>query len=114
MLQHSKLVNETFDRFKKENLLSKKLAEGLKSINPRTPKLYISPKMHKENNPGRPVINSINCHTSEILYYKQPLMIAVPSYIKDTNGFINKINNFLFHLKKKMITSQKRPYLLRL
>ena len=63
-LQHSNLVNDTIDRFKKENLLSKKLADGLKSVNPKTPKFYISPKIHKENNPGRPVINSINFHIS--------------------------------------------------
>ena len=53
----------------KENLLSKKLANGLKSVNPKTPKFYISPKIHKENNPERPVINSINCHTSEISHF---------------------------------------------
>ena len=34
-LQHSNLVNDTIDRFKKENLLSKKLADGLKSVNPK-------------------------------------------------------------------------------
>ena len=34
-LQHSNLVNDTIDRFKKENLLLKKLADGLKSINPQ-------------------------------------------------------------------------------
>ena len=33
-LQHSSLVNDIIDRFKKENLLSKKLADGLKSVNP--------------------------------------------------------------------------------
>ena len=37
-LQHSNLINDTFDKFKKENLLSKKLADGLKSGNPKTPK----------------------------------------------------------------------------
>ena len=37
-LQHSNLVNDIIDRFKKENLLSKKLADGLKSVNPKTPK----------------------------------------------------------------------------
>ena len=42
-LQHSNSVNHTNDRFKKENLLSKKLAEGLKSVNPKPPKFYISP-----------------------------------------------------------------------
>ena len=40
-LQKSKLVNETIDKFKKENLLSKKLADGLKSVNPKTPKFYL-------------------------------------------------------------------------
>ena len=60
------MVNDTLDRFKNENLLSKTTAEGLKVINPKTPKFYITPKIHKGNNPERPVINSINCHTFEI------------------------------------------------
>ena len=98
MLQHSNLVNDTIDRFKKENLLSKKLADGLKSVNPKTTKFYISPKINKENNPGRPVINSITCHTSEISrfvdHHLQPLVREIPSYIKDTYDFISKIDNF--------------------
>ena len=36
-LQHSNLVNDTIDGFKKENLLSKKLADGLKSVNTKNP-----------------------------------------------------------------------------
>ena len=92
------MVNDTLDRFKNENLLSKKTVEGLKVINPKTPKFFITPKIHRENNPGRPVINSINCHTSEtsrfVYYHLQPLVREIPSYIKDTNDFVNKINNF--------------------
>ena len=38
-LQHSNLVNDTIHRFKKENLLSKKLAERLKSVNPKPPEV---------------------------------------------------------------------------
>ena len=76
----------------------KKTAVGLKVINLQRPKCYITPKIHKENNPGRPVINSINCHTSEISrfvdHHLQPLVKEIPSYIKDTNDFVNKINNF--------------------
>ena len=135
--------NDTIDRFKKENLLSKKLADGLKSVNPKTPKSYISPKIHKENNPGRPVINSINYHTSEISrfvdHHLQPLVREITLYIKDTNDFINKIDNFavppdsflvtmdvkslytsmpnnegIASVKKNMIIIQIRPYLLRL
>ena len=47
-LQHSNLVNGTIGRFKKENLLSKKLADGLKSVKPKPPKFYISPKTQRK------------------------------------------------------------------
>ena len=107
-LQHSNLVNDTMNRFKKGNLLSKKLADGLKSVNAKTPKFYISPKIHKENNPGRPVINSINRHTSEIScffdHHLQPLVREIPSYIKDTNDFINKIDKFAVPPNRFLIT----------
>ena len=65
-LLHINLVKNPIDRFKKQNLLSKKLADELKFVNPNLPNFYISRKKHQENNPGRLVINSINCHTSEI------------------------------------------------
>ena len=42
------------------------------------------------------MINSINCHTTKISHFVdhhlQPLAREIPSYIKDTNDFINKIN----------------------
>ena len=76
------------------------LKNWLTDLNPSTqkiPKFYISPKTHKENNPGRPVINSINCHTSEISrfvdHHLQPQVREIPSYIKDASDFINKIDN---------------------
>lgn len=76
-----------------KNLLSKKLTHRLKFVNTKTPKLYISPEIHKENNPGKPVINSINYHISEISPFVdhdlQPLGGEIPSYIKDTTDFIN-------------------------
>ena len=43
------------------------------------------------------IISSINCHTYKISkhvdHYLQPVMKEIPSYVKDTNDFINKINN---------------------
>lgn len=57
-LLHSNLVKITIDRLKKQNLLSKKLADKLKSVNPIPTNFYISPKIHKESNPGRSVINN--------------------------------------------------------
>ena len=59
------MVNQTIERFKNEKLLPQKTADGLK-VTQRHIKFYISPKIHKTNNPRRPVINSIECHISEI------------------------------------------------
>ena len=96
-LQHNKLVNDTVERFLKDKSIPTKITDGLITSNPRTPKFYIPPKIHKENNPGRPIISSINCHKSKISkhvdYHLQSIMKEIPSYIKDTNNFINKINN---------------------
>ena len=93
-LQHNKLVNDTITRFIKEKLLPQNIADGLSTSNPRTPKFYLSPKIHKPNNPGHPVISSVDCHTSNILryvdYHLQPIVKNIPSYIKDTNDFIKK------------------------
>ena len=77
MLQHGNFVNNTIGRFKKQNLLSKKLADGLKSVNLKMPKFYISLKIH-----------------TFFDYHLQHLLKEIPSYVKDTNDFINKINIF--------------------
>ena len=48
------------------------------------PHFYLKPKVHKEGNPGRPVISSINCHTSKISeyadYHLQPIVKEILSY----------------------------------
>ena len=63
---NNNLVNQTVDRFTKEQLINENIANGLKNPSPRTPQFYISPIIHKEGNPGRPVVTSINCHTANI------------------------------------------------
>ena len=44
-----------------------------------------------------PIVRSVNCHTTNISkyinYHLQPVVIQITSYIKDTNNFINKIND---------------------
>ena len=93
---HLELVNGAIDVLQHHNHLDKKLAEGLKQPVARTPKLYLLPKIHKEGNPGRPVVSSINCHTSKISEYVdhhlQPLVQETKSYVKDTNDFLLKLD----------------------
>ena len=51
--------------------------------------------MHKARNLARPVISSVNCHTSRISefvdYYLQPEVEKLKSYGKDTTDFVKKI-----------------------
>ena len=96
-LGNNKLVNQAIERFKKEKLITEQIADGLKTLDPRTPRFYITPKIHKLGNPGRPVVSSVNCHTANISkytdYHLQPVVKQIPSYIKDINDFINEIND---------------------
>ena len=66
---NNNLVNQTINRFKKEQLINENIANELKNQSPRTPQFYISPKIHKEDNPGRPVEILINCLTTNISKY---------------------------------------------
>ena len=54
------LVNQTIYRFTKEQLINENIANGLKNPSPRTPQFYISPKIHKEGNPGCAVGGKFN------------------------------------------------------
>ena len=66
--------------------------------NVRTPKFYLLPKIHKPLIPGRPVISSVNCHTSSISafisYTLQPEVEKLASYVKDTTDFIKKVEDY--------------------
>ena len=94
---HANLICNTLDEFRNNHELDEDIAEGLKPIEPRTPRFYLLPKIHKDGNPGRPVISSVNCHTSNISsfvdYHIQDSVKSLKSYVKDTTDFINKISN---------------------
>jgi hypothetical protein len=85
--EHAALVDNAIDNLKLRGVLEEKTAEKLKTDNPKTPRFYLLPKIHKPNNPGRPVVSSIGCHTEKISQYidhhLQPLNKALPSYVQD-------------------------------
>ena len=89
-------VNNVIDRSQNENLIIKNIAEGLETTSSGTRRFYIKTKIHKQGNPGRPVISSVNCHTSNISnyldYHLQPIVQQIAPYIKDTNDFLRKVN----------------------
>ena len=93
---HANIICSTLDEMKNNNELDEDIAEGFKPIEQRTPRFYLLHKIHKECNPGRPVISSVNCHTSKISsfvdYHIQDSAQSLKSYVKDTTDFINKLN----------------------
>ena len=56
----------------------------------------IRPKIHKTGNSGRPVVNSVNCHTNSISKYVdfhlQLIFNNIPSYVRDTTDFFQKLD----------------------
>ena len=47
-----------------KGLIDKKNRQNLLQNNPKAGRLYILPKIHKANNPGRPIVSS-NSHPTE-------------------------------------------------
>ena len=72
------------NNLKNENLLTSKTANSLLEEK--------IPKIHKANNPERPVISLLNCHTSRISKfidcYLQPEVRKLKSYVKYTTDFL--------------------------
>ena len=64
--KHSDIVNRAIESFGKQELLSNSKASRLTVDEVRTPQFHIFPKVHKTNIPGRPVVSSVECHTSKI------------------------------------------------
>ena len=50
----------------RQQVLAKSIADNLKKTNVRTRHFYVTPKVHKKDIPGRPVVSSIDCHTSKL------------------------------------------------
>lgn len=62
--------------------------------------LYLLPKIHKVNNPGRPIVSGIDSPTDQISYtiYRilRPFVSKLPSHIKDTADFLRKLETLGF------------------
>ena len=68
---HTEKIKSEINNLKYENLLTSKTANSLLEGKKQTPEFHLLPKMHKANNPGRPVISSVNCHTNRISKFDQ-------------------------------------------
>ena len=72
-------------------------ARLLTKHHPKLPTFYLLPKIHKFNNPGRPIVLACSCPTEHISKYLdavlQPLVHSLPTYIKDSTHALNLIED---------------------
>ena len=77
--------------------MTSKKANSLLEEKTETSKFHLLPKIHKPNDPGRPVISSVNCHTSKtsefVEYYLQP-------EVKNLNPILKTLRILLRKLKQ--------------
>ncbi|XP_068759726.1 uncharacterized protein [Montipora capricornis] len=77
---HEQLINQCIDKLINNRDLDKRTGQLLRPTNSRTPVFYLLPKIHKPNNPGRPVVSSVNSHTEKL-----------SAYVDDSSGRWQKI-----------------------
>jgi len=81
----------------------------LKPSQPKTPIFYILPKTHKQIRPppGRPIVASIGAPTEKISAFiddiLQPFVKNLPSYIKNSNHFLERLAEIPQPLPKDVI-----------
>ena len=90
-----KRVTFYVNRMHKEKLINDKTKQYLFQSDVKPGPFYILPKVHKPGNPARPIVSS-NSHPTERLshfvdYHLQPLVHKLPSFVEDTNDFLNKL-----------------------
>ena len=82
-------------------------ATNLIITTPRTSCIYFLPKIHKPNNPGRPIVSACSCPTELISSYLDkimaPIVRSLPSYVKDTQHALHFFRDFNFLGEDKLI-----------
>ena len=59
-------VNNVIKEIKSARSQDQKIATKLEVQEAKTPVFYMFPKIHKPDNPGRPMISSVNCHRASL------------------------------------------------
>ena len=104
---NQKVVEDTI-----QNLMVKQelpaTATNLIITTPRTSCIYFLPKIHKPNNPGRPIVSACSsCPTELISSYLDtimaPIVKSLPSYIKDSQHALEIFRDFNFLGEDKLI-----------
>ncbi|CAN7939652.1 unnamed protein product [Ixodes hexagonus] len=90
------IINRALQDLRNENKISVDHYNYLKSRNLHPGVCYLFIKVHKPNNPGRPIISGIGTPAEQISEFLDHAIKHIPpllqSYVKDSTDFLNQIN----------------------
>ena len=111
--KHHKVIETILENLSDKQLITLPIYKCLTNPNPKTAGLYLLPKLHKIKQPGqfppgRPIISANQSPTERISAFVDENIKAavphIPSYIKDTTHFINKIESILIPPNSYLVT----------
>ena len=80
---YARIIFDSLSNLKNSKSINDELANSLIPDKTKTARFYLLPKIHKANNPGTPVVSSINCNRTKLSkfvdYHIQPLAKKVKS-----------------------------------
>ena len=83
------------ERMHRDKIIDDDTKLFLIQTDPKPGRFYILPKVHKQGNPGRPIVSSNSHPTKRISqfvdFHLKPLVQKTQSFIKDTTHFLNKL-----------------------
>ena len=94
---HNRDIHSYVDSLLNDDEISLPCHKFLCTKEPRTPQLYLLPKIHKNKTPvpGRPIVSANSSPTERISqladHFLKPLVQDTKSYVRDTSDFIRKI-----------------------
>jgi hypothetical protein len=93
----SKEINSVIQEYFEAGHLSEDHRKYLTVVEPRTPCFYMLPKIHKPGNPGRPIVSACGGPTSKLSSFIDAhlklVVPRIPSYLKDTTHFLQKLES---------------------
>ena len=91
-------IKDTLQTLRNQNAIDETTQNQLYNPRARIPPFYTIPKIHKEGNPGRPIVSGIQSPTENISkfvdFHIKDYVPKIDSYVKDTTHFINILQDY--------------------
>lgn len=98
-MEYKRVIDDIIEESVIEGIIPKEMKKMLINDQPRTPILYLVPKIHKDARkpPGRPIVSGVNSIFHPIATYVdgflQNIVAHLKECLKDTESFISHIEH---------------------